>query len=131
MPSDPESSDGDEGNYNGTLNSLSEKWLQVQLTHRVSATAANSFWTTAMQLIPEVCRTREASNITKNVPCFEHIRRKLYSDNCPTVHMTFVYYNKTTQSIEAVECEKNPGKKYPKSKYILLYEEAHIKVYYA
>lgn len=64
----------------------------------------------------------------KNVPGFIHLRRKLYSEICPQVHMKCVYLNKTTDSIEIVHCTKDPGNRYPKSNYIKLFEEAHIKV---
>ena len=99
----------------------------VQLTHDVSAAAANSFWKIASTSIPELFHAREELQIKKNVPGYIHLRRKLYEES-PTVHMKFVYMNRETKAIEIVQCTKAPVKNFPKSKFVKLYEEAHVKV---
>lgn len=101
----------------------------LQLTHDVSAAGANSFWKLAMTSIPSLINAREKFEIGKHVPGFIHQRRQMYKEYCPDIHMKFVYYNKNTHDIETFEGSTCPRKRFPKIKYIKLYEEAHIKVY--
>ena len=127
--SDPSFSSGDEEeeeDYKGLLEALVKKWLNVQLTHEVSASATEAFWKTAMDFIPKLAEHRSQNNINKNVPGYKHLRSTLYKDYCPKIYMTFAYMKKSDNTIEIVECEKAPRR--PKSQYIKLYEEAHIKV---
>ena len=127
--SDPSiSSDEEVNNYDELLDSLAKKWLLTQSTHQVSAAAANSFWEVSMNLIPKMLGVREKFNIKKKVPGFIHLRRKLNEDLCPPIHMKFVYLERSTNTIVEVNCSEDPGKRYPKSKYQKLYEEAHFKV---
>ena len=123
-------SEDDSDNYFEILESITKKWLLIQLTHNVSAAATNSFWQASFDSIPILCAVKERCNIDVNVPGFIHIRRKLYSNICPTVHMKYVFLERSTNSIEVVHCTKDPGKRYLKSRYTKLYEEAHIKVNY-
>lgn len=102
----------------------------VQLTHHVSAAAANSFWKLGVHKLHPLLAQKEDSGITKNVPGFIHLRRQLHEDQCPEIHMKFVYMNRETKAIETVHGSKAPIKQFPKSKFIKLYEEAHIKVKY-
>ena len=125
---DNDVSDGED--YVTVLKNLSEKWLMVQLTHQVSAAAANSFWDSAVQSIPNLMECKKRSSVKKNVPGFIHLRQKLYND-CPEVHMKFVYLNKSTQEVEVVHASKSPDRRYPKSTHVKLYEEAHVKVKYS
>lgn len=108
------------------LEEMSKKWLHVQMTHQVSASATEAFWKTANELMPLVYDHRNRLNIQKNVPGFKHLRRKLYKENCPEINMKYVYKNKRDNSIEIVECKKAPSRS--KSNYIKLYEEANVKV---
>ena len=132
VPGDPGSdpsffSDDDEvENYKGLLDELSKKWLNVQLTHEVSASATESFWKTAMNLMPPLFEHRNRLHIQKNVPGYKHLRRQLYNDFCPEITMTFAFMKISDQSIEVIEC--NTAQTRSKSEYIKLYEEANIKV---
>lgn len=107
-----------------SLEAFSKKWLSVQMTHEVSAAAANSFWKEAFQFIPNFIPNNESSHI----PGFIHMRRKLYKGNCPQVHMKFVFLDRDSGEIKVVHTETNPGRQYNRAGYIKLYEEAHIKV---
>lgn len=127
--SEIDSSIGDvDQNYQEILQALSEKWLLVQLTHNVSAAATNSFWQYVVDFFPALFLAKEKSNVNKNIPGYIHQRRKLYNDICPEIHMKFVYLNRSTGVIETILCNKDPSQKYPKAKYLKLYEEAHINV---
>ena len=110
------------------LESLSKKWQLIQLTHNVSAAATNSFWQFGLSLFPGLVAAKEMSGTNKNVPGFIHLRRELQQDMCPPIYMTFAYLNRITKNVEIIKCNKAPIRKFPKSQYIKLYEEAHIKV---
>ena len=112
--------------YGDLLNQLSEKWLLVQLTHDVSATATNSFWDAAMKLLPDLLQQKETTDARKKIPGFIHLRNKQFKEKCPEVHVKHVYLNKGTQEI--VISNNNADQNYPKSHYKKLYEEAHVKV---
>ena len=108
------------------LNDVAEKWLMVQLTHQVSASATNAFWSVALQSIPNLVQCKTANSIKKNIPGYIHLRRKIYENECPEVKMKFVYQNKNTQAIEIVHSNTNPSREYDRNNYVKLYEEAHI-----
>ena len=115
--------------YNELLEGLAKKWQLTQLTHNVSVAAANSFWNLSLSLIPGVFNAKENSvPNNKQVPGFVHMRRKLYKDISPPIHMKFVYLNRSTNMVETIHCSSAPRQRFPKSQYIKLYEEAHIKV---
>ena len=117
--------------YQDTLSQLSESWLMAQLTHNVSAAATNCFWDIALRSFPALSDARERSMRKKNVPGYIHLRRQLYKERCPEVHMRFAYLNKDSGTIEVVDCKNDPGQRFPRSKYTKLFEEAHIKVPYS
>ena len=112
------------------LQNLSKKWLVTQLTHEVSAAATNSFWQLSTELFQQLFEAKARDDVSKNIPGFIHLRRKLYKDSSlsPKIYMKFVFLNKTTNAIETVHCERSPSRQYSKANYIKLYEEAHVKV---
>ena len=120
------SSDNEEENYHGLRDQLAKKWLNIQLTHEVSASATESFWKAAMGLIPPLFEHRRQFEIKKKVPGYKHLRRQLFKDNCPEISMKFAFMKRSDRSIEVVDCNIAPTRS--KSEYIKLYEEAHIKV---
>ena len=124
LPSEEE----EEEHYFDLLAALSKKWLFVQLTHNVSAAATNSFWEIAMKFIPNLVKAKKDLDIKSKVPGFVHIRRQMYDTICPELDLKYAFLDKNNNSLEVVTCKKAPGKKYPKSKYKKLYEEAHVKV---
>lgn len=126
-PAEDEEEEGD--NYKAIFENVSKKWLNVQLTHDVSMAAANSFWTQAIRFFPALASARERSGVEKSVPGFIHVRRQLYKEYCPEVHMKFVYLNRNTNAVETYHGSKCPRKQFPRNQYIKLYEEAHVKVY--
>ena len=127
-PSPPHSSDNDDDNdedrddYNTALQSFSKKWLSIQLTHKTSASATNTFWKAALESLPKLLELKVEENIRKNVPTFVHQRRKLTGELCPDIHMTYVYRDKRDGSISTATVPKR------NEFYEKLYEEAHIKV---
>ena len=117
-----------EEEYSELCEALARKWLFIQHTHHVSASATNEFWSAAIDLLPDIFQMKFNYNIKKKIPGFEHVRRKLNDDLCPEIDLKFVYQKRNDDSIEVVHCQKAPVKQYPKTSYKKLYEEAHIKV---
>ena len=130
MDDEEEGDNAEEENedYYDLLATLSKKWLNVQLTHQVSAAATNSFWAIANTFLPVISAAKDKCNVNKNVPGFVHIRRTMKKQMCPEVQMKFVYLNKNTRAIEVVHSKTSPDHKYNQSCYEKLYEEAHISV---
>lgn len=81
-----------------------------------------------MNSIPDLFKHREQFNVQRKVPCYEHMRRQLYSVNCPKIHMQYAFLKISDNSIHIVDCENAPIKRFPRSEYEKLYEEGHIKV---
>ena len=129
--SDPEEEVEEEhgDSYFSALEKLLKKWLCAQMTHRVSQEAANSFWRAGIELIPELMALKMRDSITRKTPMFENQRRKLYKDMCPPINLRFAYKHKETGYIEIVDCTSTPTNSYQRNpQYMLLYEEAYIKV---
>ena len=123
----PDDEDNDV-NYQGLLQDLKEKWLLTQLTHNVSAAATNSFWDLGLSYFPALIAEKLDNNVKKDVPGFIHLRRGLYEDMCPEVHMKYAYLKKSTQEIQVIYVDKCPSRDFPRRHYTKLFEEAHIKV---
>ena len=114
--------------YRSRLGKMAEKWLLIKLTHQVSASATNAFWKAALDYIPELIKSKERDSVARPIPGFIHLRRLMYKGKCPTVQMKFAFLNRTTDQIEIVHCQTNPGRMYNRAKFVKLYEEAHVKV---
>lgn len=133
-PSDPSSdnsSDDEEvpETYQSLLKKMSEDWLKMQLTHHVSLTATNDFWSLAFKHIFEICSLKAEENVQKNVPQFLHLRNIMYRDACPDVKLTFAFKDLTDGSIILVNNDKTPLTQFQRDpRYEKLYEEAHVEV---
>ena len=119
----------EEESYFGALKQLSKKWIGAQLTHHVSATAADTFWDTAMELIPKLMSLKDRDSVDRKTPKFPQQRKKLYSNYCPPVKMRFAFKHKATGAIETVDSDATPLKRFQRnSDYVKIYEEAHVQV---
>ena len=124
-----EAEDEDKNDYFKLLDNLSSKWLSAQLTHHVSATAANVFWDIGMKQIPILMTIKSQNSVTRKTPKFSHERRKLYEHKCPPIHMRFGFKHKVTGAIETVDCNSAPSNRFQRNPdYLKIYEEAHVKV---
>ena len=91
--------DEDENEYFRLLQALSEKWLLVELCHTVSKAATNAFWELAISLIPSLLATKKGLNITRKIPQFVHVRRKLHKQFLPQVHHSTAYQQEGSEEI--------------------------------
>lgn len=128
------SSDGDDENeasFDSLFQSFSQKWLNTQLTHHVSLAAANAFWSMEFQYVSELHDLKVAEGISRKIPQFLQVRKNIYRDMCPDIKMSFVFLNKTDNSIIRINEDHTPLKQYQRNpNYQKLYEEAHIQVNY-
>ena len=111
------------------LDSFSEKWVQTQLTHRVSLSAASAFWSLSFKYVLDILQLKENEGVKKNVPQFVHKKRILYKNICPDVKMSFAFLNKADGTIHHVHEDHTPLTQFQRDpQYQKLYEEAHIEV---
>ena len=128
-PEDPEDPDDEAPeshmtNYYRLLYSFSKQWLSIQLTHRVSITATDTFWNLAFSGISELLSFRDEHNICKKIPKFQNQRKQLYKKECPKISLIYAYLNKETDRIHVVSnVESAPMKIYQNSRrYMKLYD---------
>ena len=111
------------------LHLFTEKWAQAQLTHQVSISAANAFWSLAFENVCKIHQLKGDEGIRKGIPQFVHMRRVMYKEACPKIWMSFTFKNLDDGSIITVQDDHTPLSRYQRDpKYQKLYEEAHIKV---
>ena len=98
-------------NYKDVLHSLSKKWLDTQLHHKVSATATNKFWELSVNYMSKMASLWEREGQPKQIPGFIHQRRKLYEEYSIDIEMEFGFKNKRTGTIEIVKSSSAPLKR--------------------
>ena len=126
-----EQEEEDENSYHGVLSKLSKQWLCSQMTHNVSAKATNAMWDLAMEYIPRLASIKKEQNLTRKTPKFIQQRRKLFTQFCPTVHMSFGFKDKLTGETQVVHGYGAPYNSFQRNpQYIKLYEEANVEVRY-
>ena len=120
----------DPNDYFNILKEFSKKWLAVQLTHKVSLNATDKFWSVALRYMGRLLNSKKNQNIKRKIPQFTNQRRKLFREDCPTVHMKFAYKHNSTDDVVVVEnVDYAPICKYENnSSNTKLYEEAYVKV---
>ena len=124
-----EDKDDDEDTFHSLFESFSKQWLGAQLTHHVSLTASQAFWNLAFKYGSNLNDLKTKENIKKKIPQFLQVRKNMYAEICPKVHMSFAFLNKADGSIIRVEAEKTPLNEYQRNpQYQKLFEEAHIEV---
>ena len=107
---------------------MTEKWLTAELDHTVSKVASDCFWKIAQSFIPKIVEAKRVQNITKKVPQFTHIRRKMYKEEVPEVNLEIGYRHKETSEISIVKDTVTPKSRYPPNEYENFFEIASVKV---
>ena len=115
--------------YFDMLDNLSKKWMSVHLTHNVSLTATYEFWKLAMKTIPKLMDVKKRQDIQRKTPQLVHLRRKIYQELCPEVHLNFIYLRTSTNETIKANSKTTPIKQFQSDPdYIKQCESAHIKV---
>ena len=114
--------------YFHLLQTLSQKWLDVELTHNVSKSASNAFWNLAKTHFHSLFIQKQVQGISKKTPMFTHLRNKLYDSHCLPVNMEFGYVHKRSGQLSFVTSEKTPLSRFPTSTYKKVFEVASLKV---
>ena len=78
------------------LESLSKKWLTLEMKHRTSQIASEEFWELAKETFPKLYRAKTEDMEYKDMPKFVSQRRKLFRENVPPVKLEIAYLNKDT-----------------------------------
>ena len=108
---------------------LAEKWVLLEISHRVSKTASNELWRLANSGFKKLFELKKQQKVVKKVPQFAQLRRCLYRDNVPPVSLEVAYRNKETDQVVVLKnLEKDPPvSQYPPDKFTKLYESATVK----
>ena len=115
--------------YSDMMQKLSENWLLIELTHRVSKTATNSFWQLAKSHFHEMFKMKEEENVKRKVPLFSQMRRVLHQKHVPEISLEIGYQHRETGEITIVQDTRHtPTSTYPPHLYQKLYEQATVKV---
>ena len=121
-------SENEEEDYFSLLDDVSRQWLDSELLHNVSKTASNHLWKLACTKVVKLFDIKRRQNISRKVPMFQQIRKKL-STNVPPITMEIGYINKTSGELEIERnLRSTPVKMYPPSLYQKAYEIATINV---
>lgn len=115
--------------YREILLKVSKDWILTEINHKLSKESANELWRIANQYFAQMYKLKEEQGITKNIPTFNHLRKKLYENNTPKVKMEIAYECKETGDITIMEdLEKTPVSRFPPNTHRRLYEIASVDV---
>ena len=125
-----EEGDDHEDSYFDILEQLSQLWLSIQLSHKVSMKAADQFWAVGLHWFKKLFDAKNNQKIRFKTPQFVAQRRKLYKKQCPKVHLSFSYKNKTTGDVKIIEdVAVTPQKDFDRNpNFEKLFESASVKV---
>ena len=117
----------DVNDYMSILDNIKKQWLLTEISHHISKEASNSLWDIANAKFHELYVAK--GNISRKIPKFGHLRKKLYIDNVPKIKMEFAYECKETGEITIIEeAETTPLSRFPRSTHRRLYEIASVDV---
>ena len=114
--------------YSQLLEELSQKWIVLEIDHRTSKEATDSFWRLASEAFPALYRAKVDGMVHKDIPQFTSIRRKLNKKHVPKISMEIGYRNKESQEIVVVEAEKTPRSRFNPTQFEKVYEVAKVEV---
>ena len=115
--------------YFTILKYLSKEWLKLERNHQVSKVASEAMWDLAKTWFHKLFMTKNAQGVTRKTPSFIHLRRLLYRDYVPPVHMEIGYLEKETGDVTVMEDTPiTPKNRFPPHRYQKLWDIAHVKV---
>lgn len=113
-------------NYKEILESLLEKWIINEIDHRVSKTASENFWRIASSF-HDLHVAKGASR--RKIPQLGHLRKKMYKDRVPDVHMEVGFQSKDTGEVTVLDdVAVIPTSRFPTNQFRRLYEIASVDV---
>ena len=117
-----------EDEYWNQLNELAKQWLLLELHHKVSKTAVDAFWRLAIHLIPKLIESKKLHSITRKIPQFQQLRRKMFQHNLPKLDLELSYRNNSTGEVSNFVSPNIPSKQFPKNEFTPLLEVITLKV---
>lgn len=101
----------------------------METQHHVSKEAANEFFELGKKWFPLLYEAKQREGITRKVPQFVHLRRKLHERNVPKISLDVAYVHKTTGEETVLrDVQSIPTKQFPPNEYLKIYEMASVKV---
>ena len=110
----------------GILQNLANKWIVTEISHRVSKTASNQFWSLANEMFHDMYEAK--GNHGRKIPQFDQLRKKLYASNVPEIKLEIGYESKLNGEVTVVEAHSTPVSAFPPSTHRRLYEIASVDV---
>lgn len=87
------------------------------------------FWKLAFDKLESIFKIKEDQKITRKIPKFTQIRRRLHKEKVPRISIEVAYKSKETGEITTVkDIERTPVAKFPPHLYTKLYEQATVEV---
>ena len=114
--------------YAEVLDDLTKKWILLEGKHRTSKSASDDFWLLAKEAFPKLHRAKISGRVSKNIPKFTSLRRKMYKSKVPKITLKIGYQNRETKEITVIEGEKTPSSRFNPQEYEKLYEVATVEV---
>ena len=111
--------------YDTVFEKLKSEWLMTEITHHVSKTATDAFWSVGLKYFSMLSAARGRR---KKTPQFKSIRRKIYLNSVPPVNLEIGYKDRTTNEIHIVNDTCTPLKRFSPTKFDKIFEIASIKV---
>lgn len=115
-----------EENYSSILKDLKSQWMTTEISHCVSKAASDAFWRLGLEYFPKI----SAANVNKKTHQFDSIRRRIYKDMVPPIHLQIAFKHRASGEIVVVNNTVTPIKNYSPAVYDKMYEIATIKVNY-
>lgn len=111
------------------MEKFEKKWIDIENSHKVSKVATNQFWKLAISELQAIFDFKQKSKITRKIPQFVTVRRRLHNKHVPRISLQIAYKHKETGEITVVEdSTTTPSSKFPPNEYIKLYEQATVQV---
>ena len=122
-------SSDNEKSYEEILQDFSQKWLLLELTHRISKSGSNDFWSLSKEYFPSLIAARMNQGVTSKFPQFPTLRKKLYDDYLPPIKLEVVYEHKQTGDVIVLrDLDSAPVNRFKPSEFTKLYETVTVKV---
>ena len=118
----------DDNEYVSILNQLCNDWFVEEIDHNISKAAGDALWKIASKWFHPLYEAKKKLSISKNVPQFVHLRRRIYAKKTPPIELKTVYEEKETGEVIVVNSESTPTSQFPRSTHTKIYEIAKIKV---
>ena len=101
--------------------------MVLEIDHKVSKTASDSFWSLSKSWLPKIHEKRTPTS--RKIPQFRSLREKLSETYVPKIKMDVGYLFKSTGDIIILtDLDSTPVNRFKPDEYTKLYESASVEV---